>query len=176
MEIIFVYGPAAAGKLTVGRELARLTELPLFHNHLVVDAVSAVFPFGSEPFIRLRERFWLQTFTEAARSGRSLIFTFAPEATVDPGFPERVRGVIEPFGGSVVFVALTVSREEQERRIGNASRSEFGKLTSLELLRELRGSFDASMTAMPSAELSIDTEACDPVDAAARIAAHLSAR
>lgn len=176
MEIIFVFGPAAAGKLTVGRELAKLTGLPLFHNHLVVDAVGAVFPFGSEPFVRLRESFWLQTFTEAARSGRSLIFTFAPEATVDPSFPERVRTAIAAFGGSVVFIALTVSPEEQERRIGNASRSEFGKLTSLDLLRELRDSFDASMSAMPAAEFSIDTDAHDPAAAAERIAAHLAAR
>lgn len=176
MEIIFVYGPAAAGKLTVGRRLANLTGLPLFHNHLIVDAVGAVFPFGSEPFAHLRESFWLQTFTEAARCGRSLIFTFAPEATVDPRFPERVRAAIEPFGGSVVFIALTVSPEEQEARIGNASRSEFGKLTSLELLRELRDSFDASMDAMPAAELSIDTQAHDPATAAERIAAHLATR
>ncbi len=176
MRIIFVYGAAASGKLTVSRELARLTGLPLFHNHLVVDAVGAVFPFGSDAFIRLRESFWLQTFIEAARMGRSLIFTFAPEATVDSGFPERVRAAIEPFGGSVTFVALRVSREEQERRIGDASRAEFGKLTSLDLLRELRESFEASMAAMPAAGLSIDTEACDPAAAAERIAAYMSLR
>lgn len=176
MEIIFVYGPAAAGKLTVGRELASLTGLPLFHNHLVVDAVGAVFPFGTEPFIRLRESFWLQTFSEAARTGRSLIFTFAPEATVDAGFPERVRATIEPLGGSVVFIALTVSPEEQERRLVDPSRSEFGKLRSVDMLRKLRGGFDDSMAAMPAADLSIDTETCDPRRAAERIAAHLSAR
>lgn len=174
MKIVFIFGPVAAGKLTVGRELAKLTRLPLFHNHLVVDAVSAVFPFGTDPFIRLRESFWLQTFHEAAKIGRSLIFTFAPEATVDSAFPARVRGAVEPFGGAVVFVALEVSHEEQERRIGHASRSEFGKLTSLGLLRELRGGLDASMAAMPPADLSIDTEACDPSHAADRIAAYLS--
>jgi hypothetical protein len=176
MKIIFVFGPVAAGKLTVGRELAKLTGLPLFHNHLVVDAVGAVFPFGSEPFVRLRESFWLQTFTEASRAGRSLIFTFAPEATVDRSFPQRVSAAIQPFGGSVVFIALNVSRDEQERRIGNAGRFEFGKLTSLELLREVRDSFMASMTAMPAADLSIDTDSCDPVHASARIAEYLSTR
>ena len=175
MRVIFLYGVAAAGKLTVGRELARLTGLPLFHNHLVVDAVAAVFPFGTESFSRLRESFWLQTFTEAARQGQSLIFTFAPEATVDPGFPDRVRLAVEPHG-SVVFIALAVSGEEQERRIGNASRSEFGKLTSLSLLRDLRESFDASMATMPSAELSIDTETYGPAEAATRIASYLTDR
>jgi hypothetical protein len=175
MEVVFVYGPPGAGKLTVGRRLARLTGLPLFHNHLVVDAVGAVFPFGSEQFVRLRQSFWLQTFTEAARSGRSLIFTFAPEATVNASFPDRVRAAVEPFGGSVVFISLTVSREEQERRIGDPSRSEFGKLTSLDLLRELRDGFETSAAAMPVAELSIDTDTCDPVEAAACIASYLSA-
>lgn len=175
MKIIFVFGPAAAGKLTVGRELAKITGLPLFHNHLVVDAVGAVFPFGSEPFIRLRESFWRQTFLEAARTGQSLIFTFAAEATVGAGFPERVRATVEPLGGAVVFIELTVSCEEQERRIGNASRAGFGKLMSLHLLRELRDSFDASLADMPTAELTIDTEAFGPVAAAERIVAHISA-
>lgn len=176
MQIVFIYGRAAAGKLTVGRQLAALTGLPLFHNHLVVDAVGAVFPFGSEPFIRLRENFWLQTFDEAARLGRSLIFTFAPEATVDAGFPGRVRTTIEPFGGAVLFIALTVSPEEQERRIANPSRAEFGKLRSVDQLRKLRGEFADSMAAMPPADLTIDTEACDAAGAAAQIAAFLSAR
>jgi hypothetical protein len=157
MEIIFIYGPIASGKLTIARELAKLVNAPVFHNHLVVDAVGAVFPFGSEPFIRLRESFWLETFREAARRGQSLIFTFAPEPTVSPDFPQRVYDTIAPFGGLVVFVALTVSREEQERRIGRASRTEFGKLTSLEMLRTLRDAFDASAAEMPAAELTIDT-------------------
>lgn len=69
MQIVFIYGPVAVGKLTVAREVEKLAGLPLFHNHLVVDAVGAVFPFGSEAFIRLRESFWIQTFVEAARSG-----------------------------------------------------------------------------------------------------------
>lgn len=176
MKLVFIYGLAAAGKLTVGRELAALTGLPLFHNHLVVDAVGAVFPFGSEPFIRLRESFWLQTFREAAQAGRSLIFTFAPEGTVDPGFPERARAAVEPFGGEVLFVALTVSPEEQERRIDNPSRGEFGKLRSAELLRSLRGDFQDALAAMPAPHLTIDTEACEPREAADRIAGFLAAR
>lgn len=176
MRIVFLYGPVGAGKLTVGRELARLTGLPLFHNHFVVDAVGAVFDFGSEPFIRLREAFWLQTFAEAARAERPLIFTFAPEATVDPGFPARVQAAIEPFGGVVTFIALTVSPEEQERRIVQPSRAAFDKLQSVDLLRRLRADFDASLAAMPPADLTIDTEACSPSQAAERIAAHLADR
>jgi hypothetical protein len=65
-QLVFIYGAPAAGKLTVAREIARLTGLPLFHNHLVVNAVASVFPFGSAPYIRLREMMWLEVFREAA--------------------------------------------------------------------------------------------------------------
>lgn len=51
MELIFIYGPAVVGKLTIGRELAKLTGFRLFHNHLTVDAIMAVFDFGRESFI-----------------------------------------------------------------------------------------------------------------------------
>jgi hypothetical protein len=127
MKLVFIYGAAASGKLTVARELAALTGLAVFHNHLIVDAVGSVFPFGSDRFIRLREVFWLAMFREAAEAGQSIIFTFAPEATVAPDFPHRARKTIEAFGGELIIVRLTLPVDEQERRIGNAGRSEFGK-------------------------------------------------
>ena len=170
MKLIFIHGGAAAGKLTVARELARLTGLPVFHNHLVVDALWAVFPFGSEPFIRLREQFWLAVFRESAEAGRSVIFTFAPEGTVAPGFPDRALAAIAPFGGEMPMVRLTVPADEQERRIDNESRAEFVKLRSLELLRQWRDDFPAAEAAMPPADLTIDTMLVQPAEAARLIA------
>src|SRR5688572_4139600 len=125
MQLVFIYGQVASGKLTVARELAELTGLALFHNHLVVDAVGAVFPFGSEPFVRLREELWLRVIEEAARTGASLIFTFAPEPTVDPGFPDRTRDIVARAGGSTLFVALEVAPAEQERRLADPGRGAF---------------------------------------------------
>ena len=173
MKLVFIHGGAAAGKLTVARELASLTGLPVFHNHLVVDAVAAVFPFGSEPFIRLREQFWLSVFREAAEAGRSLIFTFAPEGSVAPGFPDRALTAIAPFGGEMPMVRLAVPVDEQERRIDNESRRAFGKLRSLELLRQLRDDFTAAEAAMPPADLTIDTTVVQPAEAARMIGERL---
>lgn len=171
MKLIFLYGPAAAGKLTVARHLAQITGFALFHNHLIVDAVGALFPFGSEQFVRLRERFWLEAFAEAAAAGRSLIFTFAPEDSVAPDFPRRVEAAIQSAGGEICFVRLTISDEEQERRIADPSRQAYGKLVSLSLLRELRPRFKAAEAAMPAPLVSIDTDATPPEEAARRIAA-----
>ena len=44
MELIFLHGTAAAGKLTTARALEAMLGYPVFHNHLVVDALTTVFP------------------------------------------------------------------------------------------------------------------------------------
>lgn len=174
MQLIFIWGGAASGKLTVARELARLTSLPLFHNHLVVDALLERLPFGDPEFVRLRESMWMAGFETAASQGRSLIFTFAPEPTVPDGFTDRVEALLDRLGGKVRYVRLVLSESEQEKRISNDTRSEFKKLVSLDLLRELRPGFLESEAAMPPAELVIDTEQDDPETSARRIAAALN--
>lgn len=171
MKLIFIWGAAASGKLTVAQKLSQLTGVALFHNHLVVDALLEKYEFGEPEFVRLREAMWMTVFDTAARAGQSLIFTFAPEPTVSPGFPQRVADVIADAGGELKFVRLVVSREEQERRIGSESRTHFKKLVSLDLLRELRPSFVVSEAAMPAADLVIDSEIDDPETASRRIAA-----
>ncbi|HTQ12749.1 MAG TPA: hypothetical protein VMH86_02655 [Rhizomicrobium sp.] len=172
MRLIFLHGPAASGKLTVARELARLTGYRLFHNHLIVDALTAAFDFGSQPFAELREEFWLRVFAESARAGRSLIFTFAPERTVRPRFIPDAVAAVGRHGGQVCFAALTVSDAEQERRVGEASRRAHGKLASATLLRELRAQGAFAFPPLPDDGLTIDTGTTAPVQAAARIAAH----
>lgn len=169
MDLIFIYGPPASGKLTLALLLAEQTGFALFHNHLIVDAVAAVFPFGSEEFIRLRERFWLETIHAAAVTGRSLIFTFAPEPTVAPDFPERVSQIVEAAGGKVVFVGLSLAAEKQEQRLCEPSRAQFGKLRSVATLRELRPRFDACMLMMPEAAVWIDTGEMEPAAAVGKI-------
>ncbi|WP_129794256.1 AAA family ATPase [Sphingosinicella sp. CPCC 101087] len=175
MKLIFLFGPAASGKLTIARQISARTGLPVFHNHLVVDALLALFPFGSDPFVRLRERFWIDAFDAAAKEKTSFIFTFAPEPTVDPAFPEQVRTLVEGAGGQVHFVRLTVPPEEQERRLVDPSRREFAKLKSVDLLRELRAKFDigACEAAMPQPELIVDTTAWAPPEAAGLIVERL---
>lgn len=170
VDLIFLHGRAAAGKLTTARALQGLLGYPVFHNHLVVDTLTTVFPFGSEPFVRLREEFWMAVFADAARAGRSITFTFTPEPTVREGFPGRVRELVESEGGRVCFLRLLVSDCEQERRIGSPSRAEFHKLNSLDALRSVREAGET--TELPPVDMEIDTDTSDPAHSAAAIAAH----
>jgi hypothetical protein len=174
MQLVFIYGQVASGKLTIARELAARTGFALFHNHLVVDAVGAVFTFGSVAFSRLREQFWMAVFDEAAKQNRSLIFTFAPEPTVARDFPDRARALIEGNGGQVIFVALKLPLEEQERRLVDEGRAAFGKMRDPSLLRTLRPQFDACMAWMPQPALTLDVGNLTPSESADAISRLMS--
>lgn len=175
MKLIFLHGPAASGKHTIGAELARNTGLPLFHNHLIVDAVGAVFEFGTEPFKDLREDFWMKLFDRAASEGQSLIFTFQPEASVSEDFADRSVDTVEAHGGEVTFIQLTCPDEVIVDRLQNNSRKAFGKLRDLALYQELnsQGAFD--YPPLPHPRLILDTSAVEPAEAAVRIAAAVEA-
>lgn len=166
MQLVFIYGLPACGKLTIATEVARQSGYGLFHNHLIVDALLAVFPYGSPEFVALREQFWIETIDAAARSGRSLVFTFCPEPSVGAGFAERVQKVVQEAGGSVCFVRLEVAEAEQERRLVAATRTG-RKLRRVAVLRAVRAEFEEAMRAMPAPHLSIDTTVT-PVEESAR--------
>ncbi|HTH53271.1 MAG TPA: AAA family ATPase [Edaphobacter sp.] len=171
MKLIFLHGPAAAGKLTVGRALQQMTGFRLFHNHLVVDTLLSVFQFGTPSFVRLREQTWLSVFEAAAKDDISLIFTFAPESTVNPGFIESAIATVQKAGGTICFVELTCPIDVLEQRMENTSRTPFLKLRSIDTFRELRRKGADRFPRLP-ADLSIDTSTVEPKEAAQRICEH----
>jgi hypothetical protein len=173
MKLVFIHGAPAVGKLTVARELAGLTGFCLFHNHLTVDLIGSVFPFGSEPFVRLREQVWLAVFREAATNNKSLIFTFNPESTVRARFIEDTIEVVESAGGQVCFVELNCSHDELEHRLENPSRKEFGKLSSIEQYRSLKAAGAFRFPKLPEG-LTLDTTNDSPADTAGLIVEFIS--
>ena len=172
MQLVFLYGPPAAGKLTVARLLAAETGYALFHNHLVVDTVHAVFPFGSPSFVRLREQFWLDVIDAAAAEGRSLIFTFQPEPTVNSDFPQRAIDLVRSTGGRVLLTYLKLSAHEQLARITHPDRAAFGKLR-MQTCSAPPAAICRLRSSYAHTHLTIDTGTTPPAETAAQILAAL---
>ncbi|WP_433744437.1 hypothetical protein [Paenibacillus amylolyticus] len=47
MKLVIIFGPQAVGKMTVGQELEKITNLKLFHNHMTIELVSPYFSYGT---------------------------------------------------------------------------------------------------------------------------------
>ncbi|MES2693606.1 MAG: shikimate kinase [Verrucomicrobiota bacterium] len=177
MKLLFLHGPPAVGKLTIAREVAARTGWRLFHNHLTVDLALSLYDFGTPGFIALREEVWLAGFRRALADGLpGVIFTFNPENSVPQRFIDELFAEIPARGGQLISVELTASESEIERRIDSASRREHRKLVDLALYRQLRGAGVFASPAIPRTDLSIDTEAVRPAEAAKRIAEFALAR
>ncbi|MCL2399998.1 MAG: AAA family ATPase, partial [Defluviitaleaceae bacterium] len=43
MKIVFIFGSTAVGKMTVGQELMKITDLRLYHNHMMLEPVLEIF-------------------------------------------------------------------------------------------------------------------------------------
>lgn len=117
--LVFIVGPPAVGKMTVGHELAKRTGLRLFHNHHTIDLVLRFFPFGTPPFGRLVNEFRRRIFEEVADADLpGLIFTYV-WAFDQPGDHAEVARLAQIFasrGGRVLYVELEAAQEERLRR------------------------------------------------------------
>lgn len=171
-KLVFLHGPAASGKLTIAKELAAITSYKLFHNHLTVDMLLNVFPFGSPNFVKHRQRIWLDIIDDAMAEGIDVIFTFCPENTVDVNFPDLLREVVRNNHGTMVSIQVACPDDVLVQRMGTDSRRQLSKLVSGDFYLELKskGAFDYPV--IPS-NMGIDSSVMEHKDAARLIADHL---
>lgn len=172
---MYLYGPPAAGKLTIAEKVRDFTGFRLFHNHLTVNAIREIFDFGSPPFLELLHRIRLDVFATAMRAGVSIIFTNNCAWGGTDGrsrfeaFADEAAQVVESGGGVPLFVRVTAPLHVLESRLGNESRRAHGKLLDVVRLRELVAGMDEPRAG--AADLTIDTAEVTADEAAREIAA-----
>jgi shikimate kinase len=90
-HFLFIFGPPAVGKATVGAEIAKITDLRLFHNHMTIEVVRRFFDAGPA-YGRLVRDMRMMFFREFAASDLpGVIFTGA----LDFADPESVEFMSE---------------------------------------------------------------------------------
>ena len=74
MKLVLIIGSGAVGKMTVGQELMKITDLRLFHNHMMIEPVIEIFnSFNGKVISRLREVVF-EEFLKTDNEG--MIFTY----------------------------------------------------------------------------------------------------
>ena len=173
MILLFLHGPPATGKYTIGREVAARTGFELYHNHLVVDAVLARHAFGTPGFVAERDRLWREHFSAALREpGRRLIFTFNPENSVPQAFIDWLFTDLPRTGATLHSVGLTLPEAVIESRLATDQRKQYRKLADLALYRQLRDAGAFATPVIPRTDLVLDTEHTALDESAARIVRH----
>jgi hypothetical protein len=170
MKLIIIYGPPAAGKLTVANAIAERTEFRVFHNHLSIDCVKPAIEFGTPAFWRVVGDVRDTIISTAMREGISLVHTFCYEFGADDDYFRKIIAGAESNGGEVHLVLLTCSDDERRKRISNESRIMIGKLTDPDAVG--RNNINLT-TPLPGREtLMLDTTELRPEIAAMEIIEH----
>lgn len=116
MKVLFLFGNAAVGKMTVGQELMKITGLRLCHNHMTIEPVIEIFgKYDGHITARLRE----VIFEEFAKSDNyGIIFTYmwAFDMQADWDYLEHVREIFQPYGAEFYYAELVASKEARLAR------------------------------------------------------------
>ncbi|CAI9387561.1 hypothetical protein BACSP_02032 [Bacillus sp. T2.9-1] len=118
MKFVLIFGPQAVGKMTVGQELAKVTGLKLFHNHMTIELLEPLFSFSSEMW-RLSTLFRKEIFKAVAKSElEGLIFTYvwAFDQQEDWDFVDQTCEIFESEGATIYFVELEADMDERLER------------------------------------------------------------
>lgn len=158
MKLLFIYGPPAAGKLTVAEALAKRTGFKVFHNHLSIDMAREIF---SDKATRagVVEKIRNNIIEAAAKADINLIFTLVYEAKVDDEYVARLVNKVEDNGGEVLFVQLVPNAAELQKRVSAESRQKFSKIKDAELLQKILKDHDLYGSVPYENNLRIDNSA-----------------
>ena len=112
MKLVLIIGSGAVGKMTVGQELMKITDLRLFHNHMMIEPVIEVFGhFHGKAIQQLREVIF-DEFLKTDNAG--MIFTIMWAFDM-PSDLEYVMSVAERFD-EVYCVELIAEQEVRLER------------------------------------------------------------
>ena len=111
MKLLFIFGAHAAGKMTVGQAVSRITPMKLFHNHMTIEPVIELFgAYNGAVTERLRQ----VVFEEFAKTDNyGLIFTFiwAFDVPYDEEYVRHLSKMYEDAGAQVDYVELVAPQE-----------------------------------------------------------------
>lgn len=125
MNLLFIYGPPAAGKLTISKAIATRTGYKVYDNHQIANSLATLFPFDDRQLKPIRQqlqrRIRIEIFRTAAKAGVNFITTSAV-AGGHFDFYREAKEAVEKTGGRIYFVQLAPSKETLFTRVESESR------------------------------------------------------
>ncbi len=114
--LVIILGPHAVGKMTVGQELANITQLRLFHNHMSIELARKLFAYTEKEWSILNETIRKTVFELFAKGDfPGLIFTYmcAFDEQSDLDYLQNMIHLFSSNGANCYVVELCADFEER---------------------------------------------------------------
>lgn len=123
MKLVLIFGSNAVGKMTVGQELTKITDLRLFHNHMTIEPVLEIFgSFNGAVISKMRDLIF-EEFVKTDNYGLIFTYIWAFDHQSDWDYVKSVTDLFESHGGEVYYVelvapeAIRLERNQTENRL-----------------------------------------------------------
>lgn len=125
MKLVLIVGDGAVGKMTVGQELMKITDLRLFHNHMTIEPVLEVFhDFNVDVILKLRYLIF-EEFVKTNNYGMIYTCMWAYDCQEDWDIMNKILGIFAQVNAEIYCVELTapldvrLQRNAAENRLKN---------------------------------------------------------
>ena len=125
MKFVLIVGDGAVGKMTVGQELMKITELRLFHNHMTIEPVLEIFnDFNVDVILKLRYLIF-EEFAKTQNYGMIYTCMWAYDCPEDWEIMNKILQIFTDVGAELYCVELTaplavrLQRNVTENRLKN---------------------------------------------------------
>ena len=142
MKLVLIVGDGAVGKMTVGQELMKITDLRLFHNHMTIEPVLEIFnDFNVDVILKVRYLIF-EEFVKTDLPGMIYTCMWAYDCEEDWEIMTKILGIFESAGAELYCVELTapldvrLKRNVTENRLKNKASKRDIEASNNRLLRD----------------------------------------
>lgn len=123
MKLVLLFGGGAVGKMTVGQELTKITELRLFHNHMSIEPVLEIFGERNKQVVRDFRDSVFRNFAKSDNYGLIFTFIWDFDSKEDWKYNKKIQRIFKKsdiyYVELVSPIEIRLQRNKTENRLKN---------------------------------------------------------
>lgn len=116
MKLVFIFGSAAVGKMSVGQALMNQTGLRLFHNHMTIEPVIEILGYYDSKTITALREVIFQSFAKSDNKGMIFTFMWAFDRQEDWDYVAHIADIFRQQNAGICYVELVAPQEIRLQR------------------------------------------------------------
>lgn len=122
MKLLFLIGDVAVGKMTIGQELMKITDLRLFHNHMTIEPVIEIFGYYNADVIQKLREVIFEEYAKSDNYGMIFTYMWAFDQQSNWDYAKHVADIFKANGAEVYYAELYAPQSVRLERNATANR------------------------------------------------------
>lgn len=114
MKLVVIFGDGAVGKMTVGQQLAKITDLRLFHNHMSIEPILEIFGERNSNVVNDFRESVFKNFAKSDKYGLIFTYMWAFDCKHDWKYIKHLQKIFKK--ADIYYIELVASQQVRLER------------------------------------------------------------